>query len=94
MSGLRDWCRQIQGEVMRMFKLEKNEEEGEPQVRWEIPIILASYTCLSNFNHQFFTDTYHLSLICPDCGGMMECTNSENLEELGIEVGEKIPIEE
>lgn len=47
---------------------------------WEVPEVYAVFVCLNNYNHTFRSDKPALSLVCPECGGLMEMDNPEDFE--------------
>lgn len=47
---------------------------------WYVPIKLAKFVCLSNYNHTAQADKSILTVMCPFCGGVMEMDNLEDFE--------------
>jgi hypothetical protein len=45
-----------------------------------MPNKYAIYVCLSNYNHTAKSDKYVLCVVCPFCGGIMECDNADEFE--------------
>jgi hypothetical protein len=58
---------------------------------WYEPITRAYYSCRNSPFHMFSGDSYEDSLNCPICGGLMECVNTAELQQLGLRAGDVIP---